>query len=78
MWCITEMTPEYRRRMYRILNLYAMPYDERFPVICFDEKSKQLLEDSRKPLPMKPGSPMKYDYEYKRYGTCNIFAAVEP
>lgn len=78
MWCITEITPEYRKRMYQILNLYAKPYDEKFPVICFDEKSKQLLEDSRRSLPMKPGSPIKYDYEYKRHGTCNIFAAVEP
>ena len=78
MWCITEITPEYRKRMYRILNLYAKPYDKNNPVICFDEKSKQLLEDSRKPIPMKPGRAMKYDYEYKRKGTCNIFVAVEP
>lgn len=78
MWCITEITPEYRKRMYRILNLYAKSYNKKFPVICFDEKSKQLLEDSRNPIPLKPGSPMKYDYEYKRHGTCNIFAAVEP
>jgi len=78
MWCITEITSEYRKRMYRILDLYSKPYDKRFPVICFDEKSKQLLDDSRTPLPMKPGSPMKYDYEYKRHGTCNIFVAVEP
>jgi len=64
--------------MYRILDLYSKPYNKRFPVICFDEKSKQLLEDARTSLPMKPGSPKKYDYEYKRYGTCNIFVAVEP
>lgn len=78
MWCISEITPEYRKRMYRILDLYAKPYDERFPVVCFDEKNKQLLEDSRKPIPVKPGSLMKYDYEYRRNGTCNIFVAVEP
>ena len=78
MWCITEITAEYRKRMYGILNLYAKPYDKRFPVVCFDEKSKQLLSDSRKPIPMKPGSPEKYDYEYIRNGTCNIFTAVEP
>ena len=78
MWCITEITPEYRKRMYRILGLYAKPYDERYPVVCVDEKSKQLLEDSRPAIPMKPGSLAKYDYEYKRKGTCNIFVAVEP
>ena len=64
--------------MYRVLDIYAKPYNERFPVVCFDEKSKQLLEDSRAPIPLKSGSVAKYDYEYKRNGTCNIFAAVEP
>jgi hypothetical protein len=78
MWCITEITPEYRERMYKVLDLYKEKYDKRFPVVCFDEKSKQLLEDRRNPIPIKPGSPLKYDYEYKRNGTCNIFTAVEP
>jgi len=64
--------------MYRLLNLYNKPYDPEFPVVCFDEKSKQLLEDSRNPIPMKPGKVKKYDYEYCRKGTCNIFVAVEP
>ena len=78
MGCITEITKEYRKRMYRLLALYNKPYDPSYPVVCFDEKSKQLLEDSRTPIPMKPGSLMKYDYEYRRHGTCNIFVAVEP
>ena len=78
MWCIAEITPEYRKRMYRILNLYSKPYNQEVPVVCFDEKSKQLLEDSRRPIPMKPGKATKYDYEYRRKGTCNIFVAVEP
>lgn len=78
MWCITEITREYRKRMYRLLHLYKKPYDPKFPVVCFDEKSKQLLEDSRTPIPMKPSSVKKYDYEYRRNGTCNIFVAVEP
>ncbi len=47
-------------------------------MVCFDEKSKQLLEDSRTPIPLKPGQVKKYDYEYRRKGTCNIFVAVEP
>jgi hypothetical protein len=78
MWCIGELTAEYRRRMYDLLNLYARPYDPREPVICLDEKSKQLLRETRHPLPAKPGIPAKEDYEYERAGTCNIFVAVEP
>lgn len=64
--------------MYRVLDLYTEKYDKDFPVVCFDEKSKQLLADSRKPIPLKPGRTKRYDYEYKRNGTCNIFVAVEP
>ena len=78
MWCIAEITQEYRKRMYRLLDLYKKPYNPKLPVVCFDEKSKQLLEDSRTPIQMKPGSVKKYDYEYRRNGTCNIFVAVEP
>ncbi len=72
------MDSEFVERMYDLLDLYEEPYDPRRPVIGVDEKSKQLLEDTRKPIPMKPGSPEKYDYEYKRKGTVNIFLCVEP
>jgi hypothetical protein len=78
MWCIAEITKEYRRRMYKILALYARPYDKDYPVICMDEKSKQLLQDMRGTIPLKPGSPVRYDAEYSRKGTRNIFVAVEP
>lgn len=78
MWCIAEITPEYRERMYRLLDLYAEVYDPDYPVICVDEKSKQLIEETRTPIAMKPGQPEKYDYEYIRHGTRNIFVAVEP
>jgi len=79
MWCIGELTAEYRRRMYELLELYARPYDAREPVICLDEKSKQLLRETRRPLPAKPGGALlRQDYEYERAGTCNIFLAVEP
>ena len=63
--------------MYDILNLYEEPYDPKKPVVGADEKPKQLIEDSKKPIPMKPGSPERYDYEYIRNGTTNIFMAVE-
>lgn len=78
MWCIAEITPEYRERMYRLLALYARPYNKQYPVVCMDEKSKQLIEDVRESIPLKPGSPAKYDGEYRRMGTRNIFVAVEP
>lgn len=78
MWCIGKLTPEYRRRMYNVLDLYARPYDPQEPVICVDEKSKQLLAETRVPLAMKPGYPQKVDYEYERRGTRNLFVAVEP
>ena len=78
MWCIKEIDTEYRERMYDNLDLYEEPYDPKRPVIGVDEKSKQLLEDSRKSIPMKPGNPEKYDYEYIRKEKANIFVAVEP
>lgn len=78
MWCIAEITKEYRKRMYKVLALYARPYDKKYPVVCMDEKSKQLMQDVRGVIPLKPGSPEKYDSEYCRKGTRNIFVAVEP
>ena len=78
MWCIAKITPEYRFRMYDLLDLYNQPYDVAWPVVCLDEKSKQLIENVKGIIPMKPGSPEKYDGEYKRMGTQNIFVAVEP
>ena len=64
--------------MYDLLDLYARPFRAKEPVICLDEKSKQLLKDSRAPLPIRPGMPVRQDYEYVRAGTCNLFVAVEP
>lgn len=78
MWCIQAITEEYRSRMYCLLELYQQGYNPSHPLVCMDEKSKQLLEDSRQPIKAKPGKLEKYDYEYKRKGTCNIFVAVAP
>ena len=64
--------------MEDILELYATPYDPEIPMICMDEQPYQLLDDSRDPLPMKPGQPAKQDYEYVRHGTCSIFMFTEP
>ncbi len=64
--------------MEDVLDLYAEPYDEARPVVCFDECPYQLLADVREPLPMVQGKPRRYDYEYERKGTCNLFIAVQP
>ena len=77
MWCIQTIDSEFRKRMYDVLDLYEEDYDPKRPIVYLDEKSKQLTKDKRKPIPMKPGSPEKYDYEYIRNGTANIFMAVE-
>lgn len=60
------------------LEVHKRPYDERFPQVCLDEASKQLLAETREPLPMQPGAPVRSDYEYEREGTCSLFLACEP
>lgn len=64
--------------MEDILDLYEMPYDPKHPLVCFDETSKQLIMEKRIPLPAKPGQVERYDYEYERNGTRNLFLFFEP
>lgn len=64
--------------MEDILEVYTQPYDPKRPQVCMDETSKQLLDDAREPLPMQPGHPERYDYEYEREGVANLFLFVEP
>jgi hypothetical protein len=64
--------------MEDVLEVYHRPYDAARPQVCLDETSKQLLEHTRVPLPARPGAAVRVDDEYKRCGTANIFAAVEP
>ena len=78
MWCIPKLTLEFKERMENLLELYGKTYDAKNPVVCLDEKSKQLLEDSRKGRSPMPGKTALRDYEYVRHGTRNIFVAVEP
>ena len=77
MWCIPTIDSEFIKRMYDVLDLYEEDYDPKRPIVCLDEKPKQLLRDKRKSIPIKPGSSEKYDCEYIRNGTANIFVAVE-
>lgn len=64
--------------MEDVLDVYHRPYDPARPQVCLDETSKQMLEHTRVPIPASPGVPARVDDEYKRCGTANIFAAVEP
>ena len=65
-------------RMEDVLDLYEEPHDEKRPVVCFDELPYQLVAEKRTPLPAEPGRPARYDYEYERKGTANVFAFFEP
>jgi hypothetical protein len=64
--------------MEDLLDLYAEPLDPKRPVVCFDESTKQLVAETRVPLPMAPGTPERFDYEYERNGTANLFLSVQP
>jgi hypothetical protein len=64
--------------MEDVLDLYAEPYDPQYPVVCFDESPYQLVSEVRQQLLAAPGQPVRYDYEYRREGTCNLFMFVQP
>jgi len=64
--------------MEQVLDVYKRPYNEYFPVVCMDESPKQLIKETRTPVPMKPGQEAKVDFEYERCGVANIFLASEP
>jgi hypothetical protein len=61
-----------------VLDTYKYPYDPLYPILCMDESPKQLIAETRLPVPPKPGKLARYDYEYSRKGVCNIFIATEP
>jgi hypothetical protein len=64
--------------MEDILDVYKRPYDEKRPLVCMDELNKQMIKENRYPLPAREGEVLKYDTEYERNGTCNIFLSFEP
>ena len=64
--------------MEQVLDVYKRPYNKARPVICMDESPKQLIKETRQPIPMSPGFEKKYDYEYARCGVCNVFMVNEP
>jgi len=79
MWCIPpERNAEFVFAMENVLETYKRPYDSKRPVVCMDEKSKQLIKETRMPIACRKGQPARFDYEYERQGTANIFVFVEP
>src|SRR5450755_4382161 len=78
MWCVAELDDEYIAKMEDVLALYERPYRSAEPVICLDEKPVSLHDDVRPGRPARPGHIAKRDNEYRRCGTANIFAVVEP
>lgn len=78
MWCIPAADAAFVAAMEHILDLYELAYEPARPLVCFDETSKQLIEETRLALPTSPGQVRRYDYEYKRNGTRNLFLFFEP
>jgi len=77
MWCIPQVNGEYVARMEDVLDLYAEPPDPKRPVACFDESPVQLIGETRQPIPAMPGQLERYDCEYKRNGTANLFILLD-
>jgi transposase len=77
MWCIPQVDAEYVARMEDVLDLYAELPDQKRPVVCFDESPIQLIGEVRTPIPAKPGQLERYDCEYKRNGTANLFVFLD-
>lgn len=77
MWCIPKVDAEYVARMEDVLELYAAPADKARPLVCFDETPVQLIGEVRTPVPAAPGRPRRYDYEYQRNGTANLFVHLD-
>ena len=73
-----QANAEFVCAMEDVLEVYTRPYDSRRPQVCVDETSKQLVAETRLPIPAAPGQPERVDYEYARQGTANLFMVFEP
>jgi len=77
-WCIPSADAAFVANMEEVLDVYEQPYQVDEPVVCFDETSKQLIQEVRAPVPTAPGYIAKQDFEYQRNGTRNLFMFFEP
>jgi DDE superfamily endonuclease len=79
MWCIPpKQSAEFVYHMEDVLEVYKRPYDPARPVVCLDETFKQLIGETRQPLPPQPGSVERFDHVYTRNGVASLFVAFEP
>lgn len=79
MWCIPpRQNAAFVAVMEDVLSVYERVYDEKTALLCLDETSKQLLQETRRPLPCEPGQTWRYDYEYQRCGVANLFMLFDP
>ena len=77
MWCIPQVDGIYVARMEDVLDLYVEEADPKRPMVCFDESPTQLIGEVREPIPAEPGQPERYDCEYRRNGTANLFVFLD-
>lgn len=77
-WCIGKITSRFLAQMERILWLYSLTYDPRYPVVCFDERPCFLIGERVEPIAMQTGKLRKEHYAYEKNGSCNLLAAIEP
>ena len=78
-WVIPpEQNADFVAAMEDVLEVYQRPYDPARPVVCLDEQSKQLIQETRTAIAAQPAQPARHDYEYKRNGTANLFMLFEP
>ena len=77
MWCIPQVDADYVARMEDVLDLYAEEPNPKRPVVCFDESPTQLIGEMRQPIPAAPGQLERFDCEYKRNGTANLFIFLD-
>lgn len=77
-WCIPKAGAEFVAAMEDALDVYQRPYNPLYPVVCLDETSRQLIEETRPSLSVKPGEIKKVDYEYRRNGVVDLFMIFKP
>jgi hypothetical protein len=73
-----EQNGSFVANMEMVLDIYKLPFDPSYPVVCMDKSPKQLIAETKVPIPTSPGETAKHDYEYRRCGVCNVFLACEP
>lgn len=77
-WCLGKLTTAFLWQMEKVLGVYALPYDPKNPLWCYDERPCMLIGDTIVPLPVEEGKPQRRNYEYERHGVCSVLFAIQP